>query len=229
MRAGMKCGLDAAARGDAARARHVRGVRRRPTSPLRRSGGRSRTSRGRARRRSRAPRPPPAGKALAEQVHPAFAALKRFLESEYLPAAATSSAPRRCPRGRAYYAHSCGRRPPPSSTPTRSTTSASREVARIRAEMDKVDRRHRLQGHVRRVPRVPPQGQAVLLHQARGPAARLPRHRQARRRRAAEALRRAAAHALRHPRDGGVRGRQLRPLLGRRDRRQPRRASSRPT
>ena len=84
---------------------------------------------------------------------------------------------------------------------------------------DRVDRVHRV---VRRLREVHQHRPALLLHQARGPARRLPRHREARGCRASQALRRAAAHALRHPRDGGVRGRQRRPLFGPGDGRQPR-------
>ena len=75
---------------------------------------------------------------LAEQVHPAFAALKRFVESDYLPACRNEPGASSLPGGRAYYAHLMR-------SQTTTTLGADEvhaiglaEVARIRAEMDRV-------------------------------------------------------------------------------------------
>ena len=75
---------------------------------------------------------------LAEQVHPAFAALKRFVESDYLPACRNEPGASSLPGGSAYYAHLMR-------SQTTATLGADEvhaiglaEVARIRAEMDRV-------------------------------------------------------------------------------------------
>jgi hypothetical protein len=80
-----------------------------------------------------------------------------------------------------------------------------------------------LQGHVPRVPEVHQHRSALHVQDRR---ARLAAYRDIAKRADAELPKffaGAAAPALRHPRDGGVRGRQLGPLLARRARRQPRR------
>ena len=78
-----------------------------------------------------------AERVLADKVHPAFAAMKRFLEAEYLPATTKSLAASRLPGGAGYYAQRVRKQ-----TTTRMTADeihelGLREVARIRAEMDK--------------------------------------------------------------------------------------------
>jgi len=77
-------------------------------------------------------------KLLAEQVRPAFAEMKRFIESEYIPAGAKSLAASALPGGPAYYALAVQE-----STTTRITPQAVHElglaeVARIGAEMDRL-------------------------------------------------------------------------------------------
>jgi uncharacterized protein (DUF885 family) len=77
-------------------------------------------------------------KVLAEAVHPAFAALKRFLEAEYLPACRKELGASTLPAGPAYYAHMMRSQ----TTTTLGADEVHRtglaEVARIRAEMDRV-------------------------------------------------------------------------------------------
>lgn len=77
-------------------------------------------------------------KALSERVHPAFAALKRFIESTYVPAARAELGASTLPAGARYYELQVRAN-------TTTTLSAREiheiglaEVARIRAEMDKV-------------------------------------------------------------------------------------------
>lgn len=74
---------------------------------------------------------------LSAKVHPAFAELRRFVEAEYIPAAAKSLAASKLPAGEAYYAQRIRKQ-----TTTRMTADeihelGLREVARIRGEMDK--------------------------------------------------------------------------------------------
>ena len=74
---------------------------------------------------------------LAGKVHPAFAALRRYLEAEYLPAASKSLSASKLPAGAAYYAQRVRKQ-----TTTRMTADeihelGLREVARIRGEMEK--------------------------------------------------------------------------------------------
>jgi len=75
---------------------------------------------------------------LAEKVHPAFAALKRFLETEYIPAATKSLSASRLPAGPAYYALLARASTTTNLTPTEIHEIGLKEVARIRDEMDKV-------------------------------------------------------------------------------------------
>lgn len=77
---------------------------------------------------------------LAEKVHPAFARLKRFLETEYLPACRKELSASRLPAGPDYYALRIRE-----ATTTRLAAeeihrTGLAEVARIRAEMDEVVR-----------------------------------------------------------------------------------------
>ena len=82
-------------------------------------------------------------------------------------------------------------------------------------------RRRRLQGHARGIPESDQLGSALLLHEGRGHARRLSRHREARRCRAPAPVRRAAAASLRYPRDAPGGRRQCRALLARCGGRQP--------
>jgi uncharacterized protein (DUF885 family) len=75
---------------------------------------------------------------LAEKVHPAFAQLKRFLETTYLPAARTELAASRLPAGPDYYALRVREMTTTSLTPAEIHALGLREVARIRAAMEEV-------------------------------------------------------------------------------------------
>jgi uncharacterized protein (DUF885 family) len=77
-------------------------------------------------------------KALAEGVHPAFASLKRFLESEYLPACRTQLGASTLPGGPAYYAHRMRSQTTTALDADEVHRIGLSEVARIRAEMDRV-------------------------------------------------------------------------------------------
>jgi uncharacterized protein (DUF885 family) len=75
---------------------------------------------------------------LSSKVHPAFAAMKRFLEEEYLPKGATSLASSDLPAGAAYYAWRVLDSTTTTLKPGEIHEIGLREVARIRGEMDKV-------------------------------------------------------------------------------------------
>ena len=75
---------------------------------------------------------------LAEKVHPAFAQFKRFLEAEYLPAAAPELAASKLPAGPAFYALRVRESTTLPLEPAAIHETGKREVARIRAAMDEV-------------------------------------------------------------------------------------------
>jgi uncharacterized protein (DUF885 family) len=75
---------------------------------------------------------------LARKVHPAFAALRQFVESEYLPLARKSLAATMLPEGRRYYDVRVRRMTTTSMKAEEIHQLGLAEVARIRAEMDKV-------------------------------------------------------------------------------------------
>jgi len=75
---------------------------------------------------------------LAGRVHPAFAELKRFLEAEYIPACREQLGASTLPGGPAYYAHLMRSRTTTALNADEVHALGLSEVARIRAEMDKV-------------------------------------------------------------------------------------------
>jgi uncharacterized protein (DUF885 family) len=75
---------------------------------------------------------------LAEQVHPAFAELKRFFEAEYIPAAAKDLAASKLPAGAAYYALRVRENTTLPLDPQAVHDTGLREVARIHKAMDEV-------------------------------------------------------------------------------------------
>jgi uncharacterized protein (DUF885 family) len=77
-------------------------------------------------------------KALAEKVHPAFAALKRFVEDEYRPAARKEIAASKLPAGGRFYEARVRRNTTTTLTADEIHAIGLAEVARIRAEMEKV-------------------------------------------------------------------------------------------
>ena len=79
-----------------------------------------------------------AQRVLAEKVHPAFAELKRFFESEYLPAAAQDLAASKLPAGAAYYALRVRENTTLPLEPQAIHDTGVREVARIHKAMDEV-------------------------------------------------------------------------------------------
>ena len=79
-----------------------------------------------------------ARKILEGKVHPAFAEFKRFLQSEYLPAAANDLAASKLPGGAAYYAMRVRENTTLALEPPAIHDIGKREVARIRATMDEV-------------------------------------------------------------------------------------------
>ena len=76
--------------------------------------------------------------ALSNQVHPAFAKWKRFLEEEYLPGCARELAASKLPAGERYYAHLVREQTTTELKPERIHEIGLAEVKRIRAEMDAV-------------------------------------------------------------------------------------------
>ena len=74
---------------------------------------------------------------LLEKVHPAFARYKRFLESDYIPAARKSLGASQLPGGARYYALRARSQTTTTLTPEQIHAIGLAEVARIRAEMDK--------------------------------------------------------------------------------------------
>jgi uncharacterized protein (DUF885 family) len=77
-------------------------------------------------------------KVLAAEVHPAFARLQRFLESEYLPAARTELAAAKLPAGRPYYDYLVRLQTTTAMGADEIHSTGLAEVARIRGEMDRV-------------------------------------------------------------------------------------------
>jgi uncharacterized protein (DUF885 family) len=75
---------------------------------------------------------------LAQQVNPAFAALRKFLADEYVPHGARSLAASDLPAGRAYYEYRVRRMTTTNLTAAQIHDIGLKEVARIRAEMDRV-------------------------------------------------------------------------------------------
>jgi uncharacterized protein (DUF885 family) len=75
---------------------------------------------------------------LSKRVHPAFAELKRFVESEYLPRARKTLGATTLPKGDRYYALRVRRMTTTTLTADEIHQLGLAEVARIRAEMDKV-------------------------------------------------------------------------------------------
>ena len=159
-------------------------------------------------------------RAIAEDVVPAFRALKTFFEATYLPGARKELGASTLPGGAAYYDALIAEQTTTAMSARDIHALGLREVSRIEAAMTDVVRKTGFKGTRDGVFPVRAGFAAVLLHARRRPARRIPRHRQTGGCRAAEAFRGAAAAALRHTRDGGVRGRQCRPLhAGQRGRR----------
>jgi uncharacterized protein (DUF885 family) len=79
-----------------------------------------------------------AHKILSERVHPAFASMKQFIESKYLPACRNELAASTLPAGPIYYDLQVSQNTTTRLTPTEIHEIGKREVARIRTEMDKV-------------------------------------------------------------------------------------------
>ena len=77
-------------------------------------------------------------KVLAEKVHPAFAALQKFIRDEYIPACGKSLAATSLPGGPAYYALRVREATTTTMTPAEIHAVGLAEVARIRGEMDKI-------------------------------------------------------------------------------------------
>ena len=75
---------------------------------------------------------------LSARVHPAFGALQRFFEKEYIPAAAREVAVSKLPGGERYYAVLARGSTTTDLTPAQIHEIGLGEVARIRSEMDKV-------------------------------------------------------------------------------------------
>jgi uncharacterized protein (DUF885 family) len=75
---------------------------------------------------------------LSQKVDPAFAAMKRFLETEYIPAARQELAASRLPGGDAYYALRVRAQTTTPLTPLEIHELGKREVARIRGEMERL-------------------------------------------------------------------------------------------
>ena len=165
-------------------------------------------------------------RALAERVHPAFAALQaRSSRPKYLPRPREVRSPRRrCPGRASVLRLRCRKKTTTRLTAAQIHQIGLAEVARIRAEMDKVIASTGFKGTLRRVRQVPQRRPAVLLQDAA--EARLDAYRDIAKRADAE-LPKLFAELPRlpygDPRDGGLRGRQLGPLLAGRARRQPRR------
>ena len=79
-----------------------------------------------------------ARRVLATRVHPAFGALQRFFEKEYIPHAAADVAASKLPGGERYYALLARGSTTTELTPAQIHEIGLAEVARIRGEMDKV-------------------------------------------------------------------------------------------
>jgi uncharacterized protein (DUF885 family) len=75
---------------------------------------------------------------LAEKVHPAFAAFKRFLEDEYIPASANDLAASKLPGGAAYYALRVRENTTLPLEAQAIHDTGKKEVARIHVAMDEV-------------------------------------------------------------------------------------------
>ncbi|MBL0141120.1 MAG: DUF885 domain-containing protein [Betaproteobacteria bacterium] len=75
---------------------------------------------------------------LARRVHPAFAALKQFVEEKYLPACRIDLAASTLPAGKRYYEMMIAANTTTDLDAKEIHETGKREVARIRAEMDKV-------------------------------------------------------------------------------------------
>ncbi|MGD9599685.1 MAG: DUF885 family protein [Steroidobacteraceae bacterium] len=82
-----------------------------------------------------------AGRAIDEQVIPAFRRLDAFMRDEYLPACRTSDGIWDTPDGPAFYANRAAYHTTTNLTPDEIHATGLREVARIRAEMDAVIRK----------------------------------------------------------------------------------------
>ena len=75
---------------------------------------------------------------LGNKVHPAFAALQKFYEQEYIPAASATLAASKLPGGERYYALLARASTTTELTPARIHEIGLAEVARIRGEMDRI-------------------------------------------------------------------------------------------
>lgn len=75
---------------------------------------------------------------IQQKVQPAFAAMKRFVETEYLPAAGTELGASALPQGKAYYALAVQESTTTRMTPQQVHDLGLSEVARIGGEMDKL-------------------------------------------------------------------------------------------
>ena len=82
-----------------------------------------------------------AGRAIGEQVIPAFRRLDAFMRDKYLPACRTSDGIWDTPDGAAFYANRVAYHTTTNLTPEEIHATGLREVARIRAEMDEVIRK----------------------------------------------------------------------------------------
>jgi uncharacterized protein (DUF885 family) len=78
-------------------------------------------------------------KILAEQVHPAYAAMQDFLEKRYLPASRADIAASDLPSGKAFYALKVRVNTTTDLTPSQIHAIGQHEVARIRAQMEKLE------------------------------------------------------------------------------------------
>jgi uncharacterized protein (DUF885 family) len=79
-----------------------------------------------------------ANAAFSDKISPAFEQLLAFMEEEYIPAARESIAMRDLPDGKAWYAYNVKQRTTTDLTPEEIHSIGLSEVARIRAEMEKV-------------------------------------------------------------------------------------------
>ncbi len=77
-------------------------------------------------------------KVLSERVHPAYAAMKEFIEQRYLPACSKTLAASDLPGGKAYYALKVRVNTTTDLSPAEIHDIGKREVARIRAAIDKL-------------------------------------------------------------------------------------------
>ena len=87
--------------------------------------------------------------AIAGDVTPAYRKLQRYFDQEYLPHCRTSIAAQALPDGKAYYAFQVRKYTTTNLTPAQIHAMGLREVARIRARMEKVFQQVRFKGSYR--------------------------------------------------------------------------------